>query len=129
MQRFMLKGKIHRAVVTDADLNYVGSLTVDMDLLDAAGMSPNELVHVLSISTGARFTTYLLAGERGSGQVKINGAAARLAHPGDIIIVLTYALYSEQELSGYQPSVVHVDMSNRIAQGDRDTPAFARASG
>lgn len=118
MQRFMLKGKIHRALVTDADLNYVGSLTIDMNLLDAAQMSPNELVHVLSISTGARFTTYLLAGERGSREVKVNGAAARLAHPGDIIIVLTYALYNEQELSEYQPTVVQVDMSNRIVATD-----------
>jgi aspartate 1-decarboxylase len=129
MQRFMLKGKIHRALVTDADLNYVGSLTIDMNLLDAAQMSPNELVHVLSISTGARFTTYLLAGERGSREVKVNGAAARLAHPGDIIIVLTYALYNEQELSEYQPTVVQVDMSNRIVANDLSPASIPPAAG
>jgi aspartate 1-decarboxylase len=125
----MLRGKIHRAVVTEADLNYVGSLTVDMGLLDAAGMRPNELVHVLSISNGARFTTYVLAGERDSGQMKVNGAAARLAVPGDVIIVLTYALYSEQELSEYRPAVVHVDMSNRIVQADMDTASLSRTTG
>jgi aspartate 1-decarboxylase len=129
MQRFMLRGKIHRALVTDADLNYVGSLTIDMNLLDAAQMSPNELVHVLSINTGARFTTYLLAGERGSREVKVNGAAARLAHPGDIIIVLTYALYNEQELSEYQPTVVQVDMSNRIVANDLSPVSTPPAAG
>ena len=113
LSRTMLKSKIHRATVTDADLNYVGSITVDRELLDAADIRPYEQVEVLSISTGARFTTYAIAGPAGGGDVCLNGAAARLAQPGDLVIVLTYAPFDEAVLDGYEPLVVHVDARNR----------------
>jgi aspartate 1-decarboxylase len=109
----MLKSKIHRATVTDANLNYVGSITIDTDLLDGADIRPYEHVHVVNINNGARFETYAIEGERGSGAMCLNGAAARLAHPGDLIIVLTYAQYDEADLRGYEPTVVHVDERNR----------------
>lgn len=118
--RTMLKSKIHRATVTDADLNYVGSITVDTDLLDAADIRPYEHVCVLNINTGARFETYAIEGPRGGGDICLNGAAARLAQPGDLVIVLTYADYDEEELEGYEPVVVHVDAQNR--QVDVDAP-------
>ena len=111
--RTMLKSKIHRATVTDADLNYVGSITVDTDLLEAADIRPYEHVCVLNINTGARFETYAIEGPAGGGDICLNGAAARLAQPGDLVIVLTYAQYEESELDGYEPVVVHVDASNR----------------
>ncbi len=111
--RTMLKSKIHRATVTDADLNYVGSITVDTDLLEAADIRPYEHVCVLNINTGARFETYAIEGPAGGGDICLNGAAARLAQPGDLVIVLTYAQYDESELDGYEPVVVHVDASNR----------------
>ena len=107
--RTMLKSKIHRATVTDADLNYVGSITVDTDLLDAADIRPYEHVCVLNINTGARFETYAIEGPRGGGDICLNGAAARLAQPGDLVIVLTYAQYDEEELEGYEfPSRLQV---------------------
>ncbi|MCU0308167.1 MAG: aspartate 1-decarboxylase [Thermoleophilia bacterium] len=109
----MLKSKIHRATVTDADLNYVGSITVDRDLLDLADMLPYEQVSVLNINTGARFETYAIEGPRGGGDICLNGAAARLAQPGDLVIVLTYAQYDETETRGHEPLVVHVDERNR----------------
>ena len=105
----MLKSKIHRATVTDADLNYVGSITVDRDLLEAADILPYEQVVVLNINTGARFETYAIEGPAGRGDICLNGAAARLAQPGDLVIVLTYAQYDEAELEGFEPIVVHVD--------------------
>jgi aspartate 1-decarboxylase len=108
MQRVMLKSKIHRATVTGCDLHYVGSITVDADLLEAADVLEHEQVHVLDIDNGARFETYTIAGERGSGVVQINGAAARLVHEGDTVIVVSYANYSEAELARYRPRVVHV---------------------
>jgi aspartate 1-decarboxylase len=111
--RTMLKSKIHRATVTDANLNYVGSITVDMDLLDAADMRLYEQVVVVNINNGARFETYAIEGARGSGTMCLNGAAARLAQPGDLIIVLTYAQYLEADLDDYEPTVVHVDEHNR----------------
>jgi pantoate--beta-alanine ligase len=111
--RTMLKSKIHRATVTDADLNYVGSITVDRDLLDLADMLPYEQVSVLNINTGARFETYAIEGPRGGGDICLNGAAARLAQPGDLVIVLTYAQYDETETRGHEPLVVHVDERNR----------------
>ncbi len=111
--RTMLKSKIHRATVTDADLNYVGSITVDTDLLEAADIRPYEHVCVLNINTGARFETYAIEGPAGGGDICLNGAAARLAQPGDLVIVLTYAQFEEAELEGYEPIVVHVDASNR----------------
>ena len=111
--RTMLKSKIHRATVTDANLNYVGSITVDRDLLDLADIHPYEQVAVLNINTGARFETYAIEGRRGGGDICLNGAAARLAQPGDLVIVLTYAQYDEAETRGHEPVVVHVDERNR----------------
>ena len=118
MRRTMLKSKIHRATVTGSDLNYVGSITVDADLLEAADMLEHELVHVLDIDNGARFETYTIAGARGSGEMQVNGAAARLVHTGDKVIVVTYASYDEAELERYEPRVVHVDASNDIVTVD-----------
>jgi aspartate 1-decarboxylase len=114
MNRQMLKSKIHRARITDSDLHYVGSITIDPDLLEAADILEHELVHVLDVDNGARFETYTIAGERGSGEMKVNGAAARLVHTGDTIIVVSYASYDEQELEAYEPRVVHVNSRNQI---------------
>ncbi len=118
MQRTMLKSKIHRAAVTDCDLHYVGSITIDADLLDAADMLEHEQVHVVDVDNGARFVTYTLAGERGSGTMQVNGAAARLVQRGDTIIVFSYAAYDEVELARYEPRVVHVDAANEIVAVD-----------
>ena len=119
MRRTMLKSKIHRATVTGSDLHYVGSITVDADLLEAADILEHELVHVLDVDNGARFETYTIAGERGSGEMKVNGAAARLVHRGDTIIVISYAGYDESEQDRYQPRVVHVEAkTNRIITVD-----------
>ena len=118
MQRTMLKSKIHRATVTDCDLHYVGSITVDEDLLDAADMREFEQVHVVDVDNGARFETYTIAGQRGSGEIKVNGAAARLVHTGDTVIVISYASYDESELASYEPRVVHVDANNSIVTVD-----------
>jgi aspartate 1-decarboxylase len=114
MRRTMLKSKVHRATITDSDLNYVGSITMDPDLLEAADILEHELVHVLDVNNGARFETYTIVGERGSGEVKVNGAAARLVHTGDTVIVVSYAQYDEAELADYEARVVHVDGANRI---------------
>src|SRR5215467_15457788 len=108
MQRMMLKSKIHRATVTDCDLHYVGSITIDPALLDAADIREFEQVAVVDVDNGARFETYTIAGERGSGEMKVNGAAARLVHRGDRIIVISYAHYDQRELATYEPRVVHV---------------------
>jgi aspartate 1-decarboxylase len=108
MNRTMLKSKIHRATVTDSDLHYVGSITIDTDLLEAADIREHEQVHVVDVDNGARFETYTIAGARGSGEIKINGAAARLVHTGDTVIVISYADYDERELETYEPKVVHV---------------------
>src|SRR5205823_14383341 len=119
MQRVMLKSKIHRATVSACDLHYVGSITIDADLLDAADIRAHEQVHVLDIDNGARLETYTIAGERGSGAMQINGAAARLVHEGDTIIVVSYASYDAAELQGYEPRVVHVEAkTNRIVSVD-----------
>jgi aspartate 1-decarboxylase len=120
MQRTMLKSKIHRATVTDCDLHYVGSITVDPDLLEAADIRDHEQVHVVDIDNGARFETYTIPGTRGSGEIVINGAAARLVHKGDTVIVISYASYDESELDRYEPRVVHVDRSNRIIDVDAE---------
>jgi aspartate 1-decarboxylase len=109
----MLMGKVHRATVTDANLNYEGSLTLDADLLEAAGMLPYEQVQVLDVDNGARLTTYLIEGERSSGQVIINGAAARLVSPGDKVIIVAYAEMEDDEARVYTPKVVLVDGANR----------------
>jgi aspartate 1-decarboxylase len=119
MQRVMLKSKIHRATVTDCDLHYVGSITIDPDLLEAADILEHEQVHVVDIDNGARFETYTIAGERGSGAIKVNGAAARLVHRGDAVIVISYAHYDRAELERYEPRVVHVEaQTNRIINID-----------
>ncbi len=108
MHRTMLKSKIHRATITDCDLHYVGSITIDAGLLEAADILEHEQVHVVDIDNGARFETYTIAGERGSGTMQINGAAARLVQRGDTIIVISYAQLDEAELAAYEPRVVHV---------------------
>ena len=118
MTRTMLKSKIHRATVTDCDMHYVGSITVDPELLEAADILEHEQVHVVDVDNGARFETYTIAGERGSGEMKVNGAAARLVHRGDTIIVISYAAYSREEMEHYEPRVVHVDRENRIIDVD-----------
>lgn len=128
MLRTMFKSKIHRATVTHSDLHYVGSITVDLDLLDAADLLPGEQVSVVDIANGNRFETYLIAGERGSGVVGINGAAAHLAHVGDLVIVMSYAAMSDEEARTFVPSVVHVDASNAIIAIDSD-PAGALTPG
>ncbi|MEI2703603.1 MAG: aspartate 1-decarboxylase [Baekduia sp.] len=119
MQRTMLKSKIHRATVSDCDLHYVGSITIDADLLDAANIREHEQVAVVDVDNGARFETYTIAGERGSGAMQVNGAAARLVHRGDTIIVISYAQYDEAELDSYEPVVVHVEKdTNRVIDID-----------
>jgi aspartate 1-decarboxylase len=118
MQRTMLKSKIHRATVTDCDLHYVGSITIDPDLLEAADILEFEQVAVVDVNNGARFETYTIAGERGSSEIKINGAAARLVHRGDTIIVISYAAYDSEELEQYVPRVVHVTPGNEILNVD-----------
>ncbi len=115
MQRVMLKSKIHRATVTDCDLHYVGSITIDPDLLEAADILEHEQVHVVDVDNGARFETYTIPGQRGSGDMCVNGAAARLVHKGDTIIVISYGSYDEADLERYTPRVVHVEANtNRI---------------
>jgi aspartate 1-decarboxylase len=109
----MLKSKIHRAVVTDANLHYVGSVTIDPDLLDAADILEHEQVAIVDIDNGARLETYAIAGVRGSGDMCLNGAAARLVQPGDRIIVISYAEYDDAEMATYETRVVHVDAGNR----------------
>jgi aspartate 1-decarboxylase len=119
MLRTMMKSKIHRATVTQADLHYVGSVTVDEDLLDAADLLPGELVHIVDVTNGARLETYTIAGERGSGVLGINGAAARLVHPGDVVILIAYAQMETAEARDLRPRVVFVDADNSVvATGD-----------
>jgi aspartate 1-decarboxylase len=119
--RTMLKSKIHRATVTGSDLHYVGSITIDADLLDAADILEHEQVHVVDVDNGRRFETYTIAGERGSGTVQVNGAAARLVHHGDTIIVISYAQYDHTELRSYEPVVVHVEAgTNRVLGVDAE---------
>lgn len=116
MQRVMMKGKIHRATVTAADLHYEGSMTIDADLLEAADILPNEQIHVWDVTNGSRLVTYALAGERGAGEVQINGAGAHLIKPGDLVIIATYASYDEREVRGHEPVVVFVDEKNRLRE-------------
>jgi aspartate 1-decarboxylase len=120
VQRTMLKSKIHRGTVTDCDLNYVGSITIDTELLEAADIREFEQVAVVDVDNGARFETYTIAGPAGSREIKINGAAARLVHSGDTIIVISYAGYDPDELENYDPRVVHVNASNQIINVDRE---------
>ena len=124
MLRTMMKSKIHRATVTQADLHYVGSVTVDEDLLDAADLLPGELVHIVDVTNGARLETYTIAGERGSGVIGINGAAARLVAPGDIVILIGYGQMEIAEARDFRPSVVFVDADNKVV-GTGSDPAEA----
>ena len=110
----MLKGKIHRATVTEADLNYVGSLTLDEDLIDAAGFREYEKIHVLNITNGNRIETYIIRGERGAGEVCINGAAAHLINKGDLVIIVAYCQLNETEARIHKPKIVHVNSENQV---------------
>lgn len=112
----MMNGKIHRATVTEANLNYVGSITIDEDLLDAVGMTANEKVQIVNNNNGARLETYIIPGERGSGVICLNGAAARLVQKGDIVIIISYSLVSEEKVPSHQPKVAIMDEHNRIKE-------------
>ncbi|MFJ8235203.1 aspartate 1-decarboxylase [Ureibacillus sp. NPDC094379] len=116
MYRMMMNSKIHRAQVTQADLNYVGSITIDVDILDAVGMLPNEKVHVVNNNNGARFETYIIAGERGSGVICVNGAAARLVQKGDIVIIISYVYVMNEEAKSHQPTVAIMGEQNKIKE-------------
>lgn len=124
MYRTMLKSKIHRATVTQADLHYVGSVTVDEDLMQAADLLPGEQVAIVDVTNGARLETYVITGQRGSGVIGINGAAARLVHPGDLVILIAYGQMDQAEARSHKPRVVFVDADNRIT-GTGDDPAEA----
>jgi aspartate 1-decarboxylase len=129
----MLKSKIHRATVTQADLQYVGSITVDAELMKQADLLPGEQVQVVDIDNGARLETYVIEGPGGSGIIGINGAAARLVHPGDLVIIMSYASFEDAEARVYQPRVVHVDAANRVLGTGTDpaepVPGTATARG
>jgi aspartate 1-decarboxylase len=127
MMRTMLKGKIHRATVTEANVDYVGSVTIDAGLMEAADILPFEQVQVVDITNGARLETYAIEGERGSGVICLNGAAARLVHEGDLVIILSYASLTEEEVARHRPKLVFVDASNRITRVEWETAAGARA--
>lgn len=114
--RTMMKSKIHRATVTQADLHYVGSCTVDQELMDAADLLPGEQVSIVDVTNGARLDTYVIPGARGSGVIGINGAAAHLVHPGDLVILISYAQFEDAEARRFQPRVVHVDSGNRMVE-------------
>lgn len=118
MLRTMCKSKIHRATVTDANINYVGSITLDPDLMGAADIIPYERVQVVDVNNGSRLETYVIPGEKGTGEVCLNGAAARLVQTGDLVIIMSYALYSDEELRQFKPKVVFVDSENRPVRVD-----------
>jgi aspartate 1-decarboxylase len=134
MQRQMLKSKIHRATVTGCDVDYVGSITIDPDLMKAADLLPHEQVHVWDVDNAARFVTYVIEGEPGSRTMQVNGAAARLTAEGHTIIVASFGSYDEQDLESYSPIAVHVDEHNEIARVDShpevllDSPLASEAS-
>jgi len=127
MQRTMMKGKIHRARVTSANLHYEGSITIDRDLMDASGVIEYEQVHVLDIDNGARLTTYAIAGPRGSGVICINGAAAHLVNTGDLVIILTYAAVDDRECHEFLPQIVYVNDCNEIVEQSLGTRAMVAA--
>lgn len=116
MFRTMMNGKIHRATVTEANLNYVGSITIDEDILEKVGMAANEKVQIVNNNNGARFETYIIPGVRGSGVICLNGAAARLVHVGDVVIIISYALIPEEKVKSHQPKIAILDENNRISQ-------------
>ncbi|MES9508983.1 aspartate 1-decarboxylase [Streptomyces sp. NPDC059118] len=130
MLRTMFKSKIHRATVTQADLHYVGSVTIDAALMEAADLLPGELVHIVDIDNGARLETYVIEGERGSGVIGINGAAAHLVHPGDLVILISYAQVDDAGARALTPRIVHVDAGNRIVGlgADASEPAPGTAT-
>ncbi|WP_216213841.1 aspartate 1-decarboxylase [Amycolatopsis aidingensis] len=129
MYRTMLKSKIHRATVTQADLHYVGSVTVDETLMEAADLLPGELVSIVDITNGARLETYVITGERDSGVLGINGAAAHLVHPGDLVILIAYGQMDSAEAATYQPRIVFVDEQNRIVESGSDAAHAPEGSG
>ena len=116
MLRMMMNSKIHRAQVTEANLNYIGSITIDQDIMDAVGLLPNEKVHIVNNNNGARLETYTIAGERGSGVICLNGAAARLVQPNDIVIIMSYVYVDNAEAATHQPKVAIMGPGNKIAQ-------------
>jgi aspartate 1-decarboxylase len=118
--RILMKSKIHRATVTQADLHYVGSVTIDAALMEAADLLEGEKVAIVDITNGARLETYAITGERGSGVIGINGAAARLVHEGDLVIIISYGMYDDAEARALEPSVVHVDEKNRVVKLGKD---------
>ncbi len=120
MQRFMLKSKVHRARITGAELHYEGSLSLDVALMESARLLPFEKIEIYNVSNGARFSTYVIPAPRYSGEVRLNGAAARLGAVGDIIIIASYALFSEQELRDFRPYLVYVDENNQIREVKRE---------
>src|SRR6266700_2145034 len=126
MLRTMLKSKIHRATVTQANLHYVGSVTVDEDLLDAADLLPGEQVAIVDVTNGARLETYVIPGLRGSGVIGINGAAAHLVHPGDLVILIAYGQMDDALARRYRPKVVHVDAANKVVDRGVDPAAATR---
>ena len=129
MMRTMLTSKIHRATVTQADLHYVGSVTIDEDLLDAADLLPGEQVAIVDVTNGARLETYVIPGERGSGVIGINGAAAHLVSVGDVVILMAFSLLDEVEQSAYRPEVVFVDRNNHIVDHSHDPRAVPPGHG
>ena len=130
MIRTMLKSKIHRATVTQADLHYVGSVTVDRDVMEAADLLPGEQVAIVDVTNGARLETYVITGARGTGVIGINGAAAHLVHPGDLVIIISYAVMDDATARTFRPAVVHVDADNRIlALGDDPAAAVPGTGG
>ncbi len=129
MLREMLKSKIHRATVTQSDLNYVGSLTIAADLMEAAGLLPNEKVDLVNLSNGARLSTYVIEGPAGSGVIGVNGAAARLANTGDLVIIISYATVSDDEAACLRPRIVFVDKDNRITALGEDAARSVPGTG
>ena len=129
MIRIMMKSKIHRATVTQADLDYVGSVTLDSALMEAADLLEGEQVAIVDITNGARIETYVIPGERGSGVVGINGAAAHLVHPGDLVIIISYGMMADAEARALQPKIVHVDEQNRIVKLGNDPAEPVPGSG
>ena len=127
MQRMMLKSKLHRVTVTQAELHYEGSCAIDEDLLDAADIREYQQIEIWNVDNGERFTTYAIKAERGSGTISVNGAAARKAAPGDLLIIATFAMYNEVELAKFEPDLIYVDARNRITHRSRSIPTQAAA--
>lgn len=127
MQRMMLKSKLHRVTVTQAELHYEGSCAIDEDLLDAADIREYQQIEIWNVDNGERFTTYAIKAERGSGTISVNGAAARKASPGDLLIIATFAMINEVELAKFEPDLIYVDARNRITHRSRSIPTQAAA--